>query len=281
MSNYALGAGLQGFVQGATDFFKMYMTFQQMQAEKNYKDKLLNLREQESQFERGYKEKSLGLQAQQLQSEADYRKQQAELAKQKLDWQKQFGEKELDLKRNQMLLQQKAKELEAERKDPIEYANNLIKAGNSLFQMAKDQVAKLTGNQIVLDPNALNNAQQFDLYVSQLQSLKTGGKDPQKDMYIDQVIQNMTKAFQYVQLGSDLLARHSMEGLGFNVNEPSPSPKPKPSSDNFYLNILKKIQKRNQGREKPEMSTVRESYEEKKNALLENLKNKQNLFSLF
>jgi len=47
MATVGLGAGLQGFLQGAMDFTKIYMAFQQMQNEKEYKDRLFGLQQQE------------------------------------------------------------------------------------------------------------------------------------------------------------------------------------------------------------------------------------------
>lgn len=46
MGSYQLGMGLQGFVQGATDFAKIFMGLLQLQQEQEYKDKLIGIQQQ-------------------------------------------------------------------------------------------------------------------------------------------------------------------------------------------------------------------------------------------
>jgi len=59
MATVGLGAGLQGFLQGAMDFTKIYMAFQQMQNEKEYKDRLFGLQQQEFDLNKSIKEEQL------------------------------------------------------------------------------------------------------------------------------------------------------------------------------------------------------------------------------
>ncbi len=202
MSVGAIGAAMQGFMQGAMDFVKMYQAMEAFNQQKQYQDRMLKLKQQQLEQQNEYNQNLLDLRdkwhQQQLENENKWKSKEFELNQRKLDilnredierriqWDREF-----QLKKQQVLQALNTNQTAVQQSEFMKWLDETGKRMKSLLDLDKQRIStilsmvKSKNGALVLDttmlddPNKLQSAYTNAISILE-QQVKAGDKHAEK-----------------------------------------------------------------------------------------------------
>lgn len=174
MSIGAIGAAMQGFMQGAMDFVKMYQAMEAFNQQKQYQDRMLKLKQQQLEQQNEYNQNLLNLrdkwQSQQLAAQDKWRSKEFELNQKKLDIlnredieRRMQWDREFQLKKQQIMQSLQTNQSITQQTSFIKWLDETGKRLKSLLDLDKQRIftilsmVKSKNGALVLDTAALED----------------------------------------------------------------------------------------------------------------------------